>query len=168
MDLPIYSSTDLLSIFLFGSLSLLLCTSNSLSHFKLLMHYGKKRIFFNLNFTVPYLYFSVLFHRQTLFASADTAYVLAYSIIMLTTDLHSPQVKAPNEPLVEWMYADIMFWYHSRHRHYETKTGRVFISEIMRNFIKVTPSDFDKWYLDALFCFADCQGSLDRKASLSY
>uniref|UniRef100_A0A8C7SWQ3 ARF guanine nucleotide exchange factor 1 n=1 Tax=Oncorhynchus mykiss TaxID=8022 RepID=A0A8C7SWQ3_ONCMY len=30
---------------------------------------------------------------QTEFASADTAYVLAYSIIMLTTDLHSPQVK---------------------------------------------------------------------------
>ena len=27
-----------------------------------------------------------------LFASADTAYVLAYSIIMLTTDLHSTQV----------------------------------------------------------------------------
>jgi brefeldin A-inhibited guanine nucleotide-exchange protein len=26
------------------------------------------------------------------FASADTAYVLAYSIIMLTTDLHSTQV----------------------------------------------------------------------------
>ncbi|MEQ2162159.1 Brefeldin A-inhibited guanine nucleotide-exchange protein 2, partial [Goodea atripinnis] len=35
----------------------------------------------------------VIFCRQTLFASADTAYVLAYSIIMLTTDLHSPQVK---------------------------------------------------------------------------
>lgn len=34
----------------------------------------------------------VIFYRQTLFASADTAYVLAYSIIMLTTDLHSPQV----------------------------------------------------------------------------
>ncbi|CAN8026161.1 unnamed protein product [Ixodes persulcatus] len=31
--------------------------------------------------------------RNGLFASADTAYVLAYSIIMLTTDLHSPQVK---------------------------------------------------------------------------
>uniref|UniRef100_S4RFZ5 ARF guanine nucleotide exchange factor 1 n=1 Tax=Petromyzon marinus TaxID=7757 RepID=S4RFZ5_PETMA len=30
---------------------------------------------------------------QTVFASADTAYVLAYSIIMLTTDLHSLQVK---------------------------------------------------------------------------
>ncbi|XP_069507381.1 brefeldin A-inhibited guanine nucleotide-exchange protein 2 [Ambystoma mexicanum] len=30
---------------------------------------------------------------QTLFASADTAYVLAFSIIMLTTDLHSAQVK---------------------------------------------------------------------------
>uniref|UniRef100_UPI00358E014C brefeldin A-inhibited guanine nucleotide-exchange protein 1-like n=1 Tax=Myxine glutinosa TaxID=7769 RepID=UPI00358E014C len=30
---------------------------------------------------------------QTLFASADTAYVLAYSVIMLTTDLHSAQVK---------------------------------------------------------------------------
>lgn len=28
-----------------------------------------------------------------LFASADTAYVLGFSIIMLTTDLHSPQVK---------------------------------------------------------------------------
>lgn len=35
----------------------------------------------------------VIFYRQTLFASADTAYVLAYSIIMLTTDLHSPQVN---------------------------------------------------------------------------
>ncbi|XP_068119264.1 brefeldin A-inhibited guanine nucleotide-exchange protein 2 [Hyperolius riggenbachi] len=30
---------------------------------------------------------------QTLFASADTAYIMAYSIIMLTTDLHNPQVK---------------------------------------------------------------------------
>lgn len=30
---------------------------------------------------------------DTIFASADTAYVLSYSIIMLTTDLHSPQVK---------------------------------------------------------------------------
>lgn len=29
----------------------------------------------------------------TLFPSADTVYVLAFSIIMLTTDLHSPQVK---------------------------------------------------------------------------
>ena len=28
-----------------------------------------------------------------IFASADAAYVLAYSIIMLTTDLHSSQVK---------------------------------------------------------------------------
>ncbi|XP_037068688.1 brefeldin A-inhibited guanine nucleotide-exchange protein 2-like [Pollicipes pollicipes] len=31
--------------------------------------------------------------NQNIFASADTAYVLAYSIIMLTTDLHSAQVK---------------------------------------------------------------------------
>ena len=30
--------------------------------------------------------------RLELFASADAAYVLAYSIIMLTTDLHSSQV----------------------------------------------------------------------------
>lgn len=29
----------------------------------------------------------------TLFPSADTVYVLAFSVIMLTTDLHSPQVK---------------------------------------------------------------------------
>ncbi|RUS86770.1 hypothetical protein EGW08_005493, partial [Elysia chlorotica] len=29
-----------------------------------------------------------------IFASADTAYVLAFSVIMLTTDLHNPQVKA--------------------------------------------------------------------------
>jgi brefeldin A-inhibited guanine nucleotide-exchange protein len=32
---------------------------------------------------------------EGVFASADTAYVLAYSIIMLTTDLHSPQVSFP-------------------------------------------------------------------------
>ncbi|XP_071807234.1 brefeldin A-inhibited guanine nucleotide-exchange protein 1-like isoform X1 [Asterias amurensis] len=32
-------------------------------------------------------------NRQTVFASADVAYVLAYSIILLTTDLHSAQVK---------------------------------------------------------------------------
>ncbi|XP_022089529.1 brefeldin A-inhibited guanine nucleotide-exchange protein 1-like isoform X3 [Acanthaster planci] len=31
--------------------------------------------------------------KQTIFASADVAYVLAYSIILLTTDLHSSQVK---------------------------------------------------------------------------
>ena len=31
-------------------------------------------------------------HRLDIFASADAAYVLAYSIIMLTTDLHSSQV----------------------------------------------------------------------------
>ena len=30
--------------------------------------------------------------RKRVFASADTAYVLAFSVIMLTTDLHSPQV----------------------------------------------------------------------------
>ncbi len=30
---------------------------------------------------------------NNLFASADTAYVLAYSIIMLTTDLHSVKIK---------------------------------------------------------------------------
>lgn len=31
--------------------------------------------------------------NTTLFPSADTVYVLAFSVIMLTTDLHSPQVK---------------------------------------------------------------------------
>lgn len=31
-----------------------------------------------------------------LFASADTAYVLAFSIILLTTDLHSTQIKKRN------------------------------------------------------------------------
>ena len=31
--------------------------------------------------------------REEIFASADAAYVLAYSIIMLTTDLHSAQVS---------------------------------------------------------------------------
>uniref|UniRef100_A0A7E4WE95 SEC7 domain-containing protein n=1 Tax=Panagrellus redivivus TaxID=6233 RepID=A0A7E4WE95_PANRE len=30
---------------------------------------------------------------QNIFASADTAYVLSYAVIMLTTDLHSPQVR---------------------------------------------------------------------------
>ena len=33
------------------------------------------------------------YFSNEVFASADTAYVLAYSIIMLTTDLHSAQVK---------------------------------------------------------------------------
>ena len=32
--------------------------------------------------------------NQGVFASADTAYVLAFSVIMLTTDLHSPQVTS--------------------------------------------------------------------------
>ncbi len=31
--------------------------------------------------------------KMDIFASADTAYVLAYSIIMLTTDLHNAQVR---------------------------------------------------------------------------
>ncbi|KAK9482861.1 hypothetical protein V1527DRAFT_492356 [Lipomyces starkeyi] len=31
--------------------------------------------------------------NPSIFANADTAYVLAYSVIMLNTDLHSPQVK---------------------------------------------------------------------------
>ena len=31
--------------------------------------------------------------KLDIFASADTAYVLAYSIIMLTTDLHNDQVQ---------------------------------------------------------------------------
>ncbi|KAF7638012.1 SEC7 domain-containing protein [Meloidogyne graminicola] len=37
-----------------------------------------------------------------IFASADTAYVLSYSIIMLTTDLHNPQVK--QELMVKMIY----------------------------------------------------------------
>ena len=37
--------------------------------------------------------FHLLTFRGTIFASADAAYVLAYSIIMLTTDLHSTQVN---------------------------------------------------------------------------
>ena len=32
--------------------------------------------------------------KLDIFASADAAYVLAYSIIMLTTDLHSAQVRS--------------------------------------------------------------------------
>ena len=39
------------------------------------------------------IFFSLDVFSLGIFASADTAYVLAYSIIMLTTDLHSPQVK---------------------------------------------------------------------------
>ena len=42
---------------------------------------------------------------QDLFASADTAYVLAYSIIMLTTDLHSDRVrkKMTKDEFIEFM-----------------------------------------------------------------
>ena len=34
----------------------------------------------------------LLFNSNSIFASADAAYVLAYSVIMLTTDLHNNQV----------------------------------------------------------------------------
>uniref|UniRef100_A0A8R1TUZ9 SEC7 domain-containing protein n=1 Tax=Onchocerca volvulus TaxID=6282 RepID=A0A8R1TUZ9_ONCVO len=39
-----------------------------------------------------------------LFASADTAYVLAYSIIMLTTDLHSPQARFVRSKMTKEQY----------------------------------------------------------------
>jgi brefeldin A-inhibited guanine nucleotide-exchange protein len=35
----------------------------------------------------------ILFFSLGIFASADAAYVLAYSVIMLTTDLHSKNVR---------------------------------------------------------------------------
>ena len=35
----------------------------------------------------------IIYFSNTVFASADAAYVLAYSIIMLTTDLHNSQVN---------------------------------------------------------------------------
>ncbi|BFY99374.1 hypothetical protein BsWGS_02414 [Bradybaena similaris] len=38
-----------------------------------------------------------------IFASADTAYVLAFSVIMLTTDLHNPQVK-PSSKMTKEQY----------------------------------------------------------------
>jgi len=34
-----------------------------------------------------------LYFSSEIFASADAAYVLAFSVIMLTTDLHSSQVR---------------------------------------------------------------------------
>jgi len=43
-------------------------------------------------FLISYRNFTAVYCSNSLFASADTAYVLAYSIIMLTTDLHSSQV----------------------------------------------------------------------------
>ena len=36
----------------------------------------------------------LLIFSNTVFASADAAYVLAYSIILLTTDLHNSQVNS--------------------------------------------------------------------------
>ena len=44
-----------------------------------------------LELTCAFVFF--LAFREEIFASADAAYVLAYSIIMLTTDLHSDQVS---------------------------------------------------------------------------
>ena len=38
------------------------------------------------------MFLAVCLPSDDVFASADAAYVLAYSIIMLTTDLHSSQV----------------------------------------------------------------------------
>ena len=43
--------------------------------------------------TMTQHYFPNCLCSTELYASADTAYVLAFSIIMLTTDLHSPQVS---------------------------------------------------------------------------
>ena len=47
-----------------------------------------------------------------IFASADAAYVLAYSVIMLTTDLHSDQVGTAEHVIVysrfnQWGDSDI-------------------------------------------------------------
>ena len=42
---------------------------------------------------VAFIFEFILLCREETFASADAAYVLAYSIIMLTTDLHSAQVS---------------------------------------------------------------------------
>ena len=36
---------------------------------------------------------TLLYFSSEIFASADAAYVLAFSVIMLTTDLHSSQVS---------------------------------------------------------------------------
>lgn len=44
---------------------------------------------------------------QAIFASADAAYVLAYSIILLTTDLHSAQVFKSDTPQVVQAVLDI-------------------------------------------------------------
>ena len=35
---------------------------------------------------------------EGVFANADTAYVLAYSLIMLNTDAHSSQIKKMTQP----------------------------------------------------------------------
>ena len=43
------------------------------------------------------------------FTSADTAYVLAYSVIMLNTDAHNPGVKnkvGPTRPPRSWIAAE--------------------------------------------------------------
>lgn len=51
-------------------------------------------VYFLITLPVSYLLINaVVCYSLGLFASADTAYVLAYSIIMLTTDLHSTQVS---------------------------------------------------------------------------
>lgn len=55
--------------------------------------HARVRLLHYYAFSISPLFSSLQSSRQTLFASADTAYVLAYSIIMLTTDLHSPQVS---------------------------------------------------------------------------
>ncbi len=47
----------------------------------------------------------VYYFSNSIFASADAAYVLAYSVIMLTTDLHSTQVY-----YCIWFVPMDMFW----------------------------------------------------------
>lgn len=60
------------------------------------------------------MFFPLSSHRQTLFASADTAYVLAYSIIMLTTDLHSPQVEIKNKQKQTCKSSDFLGTWHAK------------------------------------------------------
>ena len=58
---------------------------------------------------LPFSLLSLLSSSQSLklFASADAAYVLAYSVIMLTTDLHSTRVKRKMTK-GDWTHASVM------------------------------------------------------------
>ena len=65
---------------------------------------------------------------NTVFASADAAYVLAFSIIMLTTDLHNSQVNISSVNIVRWRK---LFWIKGLQQKIKTSKAKLIFIYVM-------------------------------------